>query len=282
MLDSTFLFSQHSLSDFADCPRRFFLRYVAKQSWPLVESSPIGMETLSYREELRRGAIFHQWVERYWLGVEQQGELSKPQDAKETKRDDTLAIWKSRFLAEDFSGLPSMRLPELELVAPLGDFRLYARFDLLASEPNRAVIVDWKTLRGENPPSFEFLKNRIQTRAYLYVLARASAPYHGGLAFDPEQISMRYWLANFPERLWVEIPYSRTEYEADKTRLQNLAQDAARRKGEDQFEKTSDERKCKHCSFRTLCHRKSETAFASELDEEARIIDLNDIEALEY
>ncbi len=171
---------------------------------------------------------------------------------------------------------------------------MYARFDLLALDSlsrltgegrgGGAVIVDWKTLRGENPPSYEFLKQRLQTRVYLYVLATAGAPFNNGVPLQPEQCVMRYWLANFPERPWVEIGYSAAEYAHDTARLLALASDISTRAtqvNEAQFPKTDDERKCTYCTYRTLCHRRG--APGAELpDDEVTMIDLNSVEALEY
>ncbi len=287
MLDPQFRFSQHSLSDFVDCPRRFYLRYIARQSWPLVETGPHGMDALTYQEYLRLGAVLHRWIERYWLGISDGSTHFQTPNPE-------LALWWSRFTATDFSDLPTQRLPELELSAPLGEFRVYARFDLLALQPSpptplppgegRAIIVDWKTLRGENPPSHEFLKQRLQTRVYLYVLATAGAPFNNGVPMQPEQCVMRYWLANFPERPWVEIGYSAAEYAQDTAKLLALASDISTRAtqaGEVQFPKTDDERKCTYCTYRTLCHRRG--APGAELpDDEVTMIDLSNVEALDY
>ena len=40
-LPPTFQFSQNSLQDYVDCPRRFQLRYLLRQPWPAVESEPL-------------------------------------------------------------------------------------------------------------------------------------------------------------------------------------------------------------------------------------------------
>lgn len=312
MIDPAFYFSQHSLADFVACPRRFYLRHIAHQAWPLIESAPWGMDALTYREYLRKGALLHQWIERYWLGLESAeskvlsaegrspaSTLGTTPSALSTQhlqphaQDPELSVWWARFLAEDFSALPPQRLPELALVAPLGDARLYGRFDLLAFDdaPQSAgrgdvVIVDWKTLRGERAPSEAFLRRRVQTRVYLYVLATAGAPYNGGRALAPEQCVMRYWLANFPEQPWVEIRYSQAAYDADRAWLLDLAQDCARRaasaNAEDAFEKTADERQCTYCTFRTLCRRSGLPEGAEVPDEEARLIDLSEAQELDY
>lgn len=252
MLDPTFKFSQHSLSDFADCPRRFYLRYVAKQAWPLIETGPLKLDPLEYQAYLWRGTVLHRWIERYWLGVPAQ-----------SSDDAELNLWWARFMNTSFDDLPTQRLPELALVAPLGDYLLYARFDLLAIDSpddsqrtGQAVIVDWKTLRGERPPRYQVFAQRFQTRIYLYVLATAGAAFNGGVPFAPEQCHFRYWLANFPDAPWVDIPYSAQEYERDSRSLLALMADAARREGEEQYEMTPDESKCATCTYRTLCRRK--------------------------
>jgi hypothetical protein len=287
MLDPAFLFSQHSLGDFADCPRRFYLRYVARQAWPLVETGPEGMDALQYQAYLRRGATLHRWIERYWLGIGHAPGVDSRQSTV-PEDDAELQLWWSRFLATDFSGLPSARLPELALAAAVGPHRLYARFDLLAVDPApapggaEAVIVDWKTLRGENPPRLAFLRRRMQTRIYLYVLVEAGAAYNGGAPLEPEQCGMRYWLANFPEQPWVEVAYSAAEHEDNRRWLRALADDAAGREGEDQFPKTGDERKCKYCAYRTLCHRRGAPGGELPDEEDAAALDADSAPELEY
>jgi CRISPR/Cas system-associated exonuclease Cas4 (RecB family) len=281
MLDATFVFSQHSLSDLEDCPRRFYLGYMARQAWPLIESGPMGMDTLKYQAYLQRGALLHTWIERYWLGIKGEGMKGG---------DEELAMWWSRFVNTDFGDLPPQRLPELALIAPIGEYRLYARFDLLALPaqspiPNPQspfVIIDWKTLRSENPLPYRFFRDRLQTRAYLYVLATAGAPFNAGVALEPEQCVLRYWLANFSEKPWVEIAYSRAEYEQDKQRLLRLIEGVAQRSDDDLFNApTTDEKKCTYCQYRTLCNRKGD-ANAPMPDEATRLIDLADIQELDY
>lgn len=99
---------------------------------------------------------------------------------------------------------------------------------------------------------------------------------------EPEQCVMRYWLANFPERPWVEITYSRAEYEQDKHRLLNLIESAATRTDDELFNNpTTDEKKCTYCQYRTLCNRRGE-AGAPVPDETTGLIDLADIQELDY
>ncbi len=297
VLPPEFRFSQHSLSDFAECPRRFYLKHIAKQAWPLTETGPGGMDALTYQAYLRRGTILHRWIERYWMGIgnDERQTMDDGNPSPVSRRPSAVSdeaeldLWWQRFTHTDFADLPPQRLPELELVAPINESLLYARFDLLAlatpsessKPPEPITIVDWKTLRGDNPPSYAFFKNRLQTRIYLYVLATAGAPFNNGQPIVPEQCRMRYWLANFPEQPWVEITYSQAEYAADHARLSGLIDDAIYRETEVEFEKTNDEKHCTYCNYRTLCQRRGAVG-AAPPDEETGLIDLENIPTLDY
>jgi hypothetical protein len=251
-IDTTFPFSQQSLGDFSECPRRFYLRYVLRQPWPQLESTPDGYDVPAYREFLRKGAALHRWVERHWLGLpEADGAASA-----ELAADPEFALWWRRFLAEDFSALPAQRIPELALMAPLGAHTLTARLDLLAVDEHsgRAVIVDWKTMRGAAAQRPEFLRKRVQTRAYLYALAVAGAPYRGGRE-GADGCEFHYWMANAPDGRWVRFVYDREAFAQDRLMLEALAADAASRDGEAEFEMTDDHRTCGLCTYATLCRR---------------------------
>ncbi|MCX6017621.1 MAG: PD-(D/E)XK nuclease family protein [Chloroflexi bacterium] len=281
MVDAEFVFSQLSLSDFADCPRRFYLRYVLRQPWPQIEPTPEGMEVLAYRDFLRKGAALHRWIERRWLGLpEADGAMAAGLVA-----DPEFALWWRRFEEEDFTALPAVRTPELELLAPLGRFRLTARLDLLAvdEDTGRAVVVDWKTLRGERAQRPEFLRERMQTRVYLYALAAAGAPYRGG-ANKPDDCEFHYWMANAPEPRWVRFRYDQDAFDQDRAFLTMLSEDIAARDDEAEFEMTTDERKCAMCGYHTLCRRSA--AVAADLRDIDEDVDIEraiaGVEELEY
>ncbi len=275
-LDPKFVFSQHSLADYDACARRFYLRFIAGQAWPMVDEGPEGLSAIERQAYLRQGKTLHRWIERRLLGLPAGADSVGPADIE-------LAVWWERFLATDLSALPARRTPELELACVVDGARLYARFDLLAvADDGRAVIVDWKTLRGQQPPPQAFFRDRLQTRVYLYALAAAGAPFNGGRPFDPALISMRYWLANFPERPWVDVPYSRADFETDGRRLAAMIAAIRARSGEAAFEKTERLQTCASCSYRTLCARGAAISVEAEpLDEDA-LLDETDAPALEY
>jgi hypothetical protein len=154
--------SQHSLTDFVECPRRYYLKHVARQQWPLVETGPGGMPAQDYRGYLQRGVVLHRAIERHLLGIAEGPAL--------TDAHPDLQVWWARFAATDLGALPRQRETEHALIAPLGAANLYVRYDLLAWDDEHAVIVDWKTIRGERAPSYAWFRDRLQTRAYLFAL----------------------------------------------------------------------------------------------------------------
>jgi CRISPR/Cas system-associated exonuclease Cas4 (RecB family) len=280
MLEANFFYSQHNLGDFLDCPRRFYLQYIAKQPWPLITENIGEMDALTYREYLRQGVVLHRWIERFWLGLADK-RMTDSSFSDRAKLE--LETWWTRFLAEDFRALPAQRVPELELVTAIEARSIYARYDLLAVEDGKAVIIDWKTTRLTKATTTHFWRNRLQTRVYLYVLACAGSPFNNGNPIPPENCIMRYWLANAEndEHRWVEIDYSQSEFDTDHRRLSKLISEIERRDGEANFEKTNDQRKCAFCTYRTLCDRQ----FVAEADlpDEERLIDvINDVPELEY
>ena len=185
----SFQFTQSSLRDYLDCPRRFQLRYVLDQPWPAVESEP-----LIERERLvELGRRFHQMAQQHTVGL--------PADQiAATAGDPDLARWWRNYLNVPPRDLPSqLRRAEVMLTATLdlrgfGDLeglhvRIAAKYDLLALDPGRrAVIVDWKTERKRSTHSQ--LAARIQTRVYRYVLIEAGASLNGGQPVLPEQVSL--------------------------------------------------------------------------------------------
>lgn len=59
-LSSPFTFSQSSLQDYFDCPRRFELRYIDRLNWPAVEAEP----ALENERRLREGTYFHRLAQQ--------------------------------------------------------------------------------------------------------------------------------------------------------------------------------------------------------------------------
>jgi CRISPR/Cas system-associated exonuclease Cas4 (RecB family) len=257
-LPDGFLFSQHSLSTYQRCQRRFWYRYVQRQPWPMAEDQ----EPLLYQQNLARGVTFHRWLERAQLGLP----VNEQVDAS---HDPELQAWWRAWLTYDQSILPhDVRQAELPLITSLGRHRLYARYDLLTLDRSgRAVIMDWKTLRSV--PSLATLRNRLQTRIYCYILVGAGMAL-AGMPLEPEQISMGYWFANDPQAT-IYLPYSRLQFEADRQLLFALA-DEIDSLAEEGFTLTEQRAQCTRCNYRTLCERTADSSSKAQdidwLDEE--------------
>ena len=274
LLSPGHLFSQHSLATFARCARRFLFKYVDRQPWPVPESQdPAGVEA-----HLLRGRIFHQWMVRRQMGL--------PMDRMAACcPDPDLARWWAA--AERFPrhALPQgLQVAELPVVAPLGEYRLYARYDLVALDPGgEAVVVDWKTLEARPHP--RTLRERMQTRIYLYTLVALGDVLTGGEPIPPARASMLYWFANHPDEP-ATVRYSLDEYLEDGAHLVALANRIAHLPREE-YLPTDDPLQCARCNYRTLCNDTAAPATGEAgtgwLDEELAFrLDLDEVPELEY
>ena len=257
-LPTNFQFSQASLQDYADCPRRFQLRYVQRVAWPAPEAEP----ALKNERHLQRGAAFHRLVHQHALGL-------PPERLTDAVPDDLLPWWRN-YMEHGPPNLPDTRYPEVLLSAPVGDYRLLAKYDLVAIDPaQKAIIVDWKT--SHKRTARKWLTQRLQTRVYPYLLVRAGAHLNTGQPFAPEQVEMIYWFANFPENperfIYAEAQFKRDEADLI-TRITEIAG-----VGDENWPLTSQERSCGYCPYRSLCQR---GVRASPLDEIQDTLETND------
>jgi CRISPR/Cas system-associated exonuclease Cas4 (RecB family) len=167
----------------------------------------------------------------------------------------------------------------------LGDYRLTARYDLLAIEPReRAVIVDWKTSKIRSRRIQ--LEKRWQTRLYRYVLAKAGAQLNNGKPFEPKQIELIYWFANYPAQV-ERFPYDAAQYKATGQVLAvTIAEIAAR--AQERWTLTEDVKRCRYCTYRTLCGREKVKVEEQENDTEEQQdpfdldLDLEQIAEIEF
>jgi len=236
-----FVFSQGSLQDYVECARRFGLRYVLRLAWPALEAEPAE----AAERERQLGLAFHRLVHQHTLGISAEELLHSVADTE-------LAHWWQGYLQSPPSDLPAARYPELVLAAPLGGYRLLAKYDLVAVEPGtRAVVLDWKTSRTR--PQRRTLALRLQSKVYPYLLVRAGAALNAGQPVAAEQVEMVYWFADFPvepER----FRYDSAQCDADEAYLQALIERVSGL-GEGEFPLTEHEVRCAFCQYRSLCER---------------------------
>ena len=247
-LPTPFTFSQSSLQDYADCPRRFQLRYIERLEWPAVDAEPV-VENERHQIE---GQLFHRLVQQHLLGVPSE-KLFPLADSP------TLARWWDHFNV-DLSGFDLH--PELTLSSPIGNHRLVAKYDLVAVQPERAVIYDWKTY-GKRPRD-EWMSARWQTRVYRALLAQAGAHLNGGRGYEPGQIEMSYWYADFPSEP-THFKYDAHQFKRDGSALERVVEEIA---NGTEFPLTEDEKMCRFCAFRSYCNRGTQAGQTDEAEAE--------------
>ncbi len=252
-LPTPFKFSQSSLQDYNDCPRRFQLRYIEQLAWPAVESEP----TQDYEKHQQEGTLFHRMVQQQVIGVpaEKIGKLAQS---------DNLSRWWEAYQqhAPNFSGYTLY--PEHTLSAPLDEHRIVAKFDLIAFKPGeKAIIYDWKTYRKR--PRDEYLATRWQTRIYPALLTQAGNRLNGNEKIAPENIEMVYWFANFPHEPAI-FKYNDAKFQRDWDSVEKAIQELSAAKD---FPMAEDEHPCRFCTFRSYCDRGKEAGNWDEFEGEA-------------
>lgn len=254
-------FDQSKLQDFADCPRRFYLKYVRQLHYPAPESDPLR----DFEQHMERGKQFHHLVHQHQIGLAEEA-------LADTIPDDTVGAWWDNYRAHALTDLPPRRFPEITLSAPLAGRRLIAKYDLIAID-SRAVIVDWKT--STNRPKRARLERRLQTIVYPYVLAQAGTFLNSGQPIPPEAITMIYWFAEYPQEPEI-FTYSAAQFTADGDYLATLAADILAR-AESDFELTADVNRCKFCTYRSLCDRgtKAGNLLTIDSDDESDDFDID-------
>ena len=239
--DQLTILSQSSLQDYLDCPRRFQLRYIEKLSYPAVESEP-AVENEKHQAE---GEYFHRLVQQSLVGIPDE-QINKLANSVNLQR------WWENFLnSKDLAQLKnnSSLFTEMTLSAPLGNFRLVAKYDLITIQNGKAAIYDWKTHRKRSRN--EWLNARMQTRVYRALLVHAGMHLNNGKLFEPEQIEMVYWFADFPDDP-ARFPYTNAQYKRDWDTLLNLADEI---KSASSHPLTEDRQKCVFCPYRSFCER---------------------------
>ncbi len=251
-LPANFVFSQSSLQDYVDCPRRFSLRYLTQMVWPGAESEPVA----EYERRQQEGLLFHRLVQQHLLGLpdERLGRLATGPD---------LERWWQNFLEADLDLKGSDLHTELTLTSPIGKYRLVAKYDLVARRNGTVRIFDWKTYARR--PREEELANRWQTRVYRFLMVKAGTYLNGGVPILPEQVQMLYWFADYPSNP-VVLPYDKSQLARDGSALEAIITEIS---AADEFRLTDDLDHCRFCIFRSYCDRGKVAAISAGEDRDS-------------
>jgi hypothetical protein len=235
-----------------DCAQRFKLRYLDRLSYPAVETEP-ALENEKHQQE---GEYFHRLVQQHLIGIPAE------QVAKFANTPTLQKWWENFQTSRDLAGLreiqgrqsekaggPSGLYPEANLSAPLGSYRLLAKYDLISIGDDKVTIYDWKTYRKR--PRNEWLSARMQTRVYRALLVQAGSHLNKGQPFEPEQIEMVYWFADFPDDP-ARFAYTSLQFSRDWDSLRRLSDELATAAS---FPLTEDRQKCLFCTYRSYCER---------------------------
>jgi CRISPR/Cas system-associated exonuclease Cas4 (RecB family) len=259
LLSPDFQFSQRNLQDYVDCRRRFQLRYLEQLAWPAVEAEPL----IEHEYRLQAGAAFHRLVQRYLLEVP--AEALSGMVESSSMNGGELKRWWQNFLQYAEVAPAENSLVEGTLSAPIGGYRLLAKYDLIRwgkdLSKGKVTIIDWKTSQLRPPRTWQ--ADRLQTRVYPYLLVQAGAPIIGLERLSPEQIEMVYWYAEHP-REPQRFAYSPQQYQLDHDYLIGLVGEIEML-AEGDFYLTSDESRCKYCTYRSLCDRGTTAGLLGEV-----------------
>ena len=234
-------FSQSSLQDYADCPRRYQLRYLDRLVWPAVEAEPVSEAEARQREAL----LFHRLVQQHLMGLP----INK---LSAMATSPNLARWWQNYVSTDLELSGYTLHTEMTRAARIGRHRLVSKYDLLAVRAGRAVIYDWKTYARR--PRDAWMATRWQTRVYLAILVAAGADLNGGQPFEPEAISMTYWFAEFPSEP-AQFAYNPGQFKRDWFAIESLVEEMSQAQV---FPRTEDRTRCRFCVYRSLCDRGAE------------------------
>jgi CRISPR/Cas system-associated exonuclease Cas4 (RecB family) len=276
MIKPDFVFSQHSLQDYIDCPLRFKLRYVDQFAWPAAETD----DQLANELHQRQGVEFHRLVQQMAAGLPEEMIESVIRDAQVLEWWHAFQIARSTFPIDLDAKDGWIRLAEHILTGGLAGHTLMAKYDLLMVRPGEKIMIfDWKTSR--RPIASDLLESRVQTRVYRYLAVAAGNQWNDAQNFIANRVEMIYWQAADPMHP-IYLPYSPALFELDRTYLSGLIQQIENEPA-DGYIKTDDLRRCRFCNYRSFCERGIIPGNQLEWDQDGEEgVDLTDVEPIEY
>jgi len=231
-----FVFHQSNLQAFQNCRFSFLLRYIKKLPWP----APLALRSSNFEQDLLAGSTLHALIHQYFLGIDREVLVSCAQNFPDAR----VSVWFDNFLNSSYARITDNQFPEHSLQITLNGSLLLAKFDLISINDKTVQICDWKSSR--TMPKRQFLQERIQTKVYALVAARA-------LPQTLRPIGMHYWEAGFPDQpIIFDIGDAQLQkYEETLTDLITIIRSLT----VEQFERTTNLKKCAYCEYQSYCDR---------------------------
>jgi hypothetical protein len=242
LLANDFLFSANNLQDYLDCPRRFELKYILKQSWPAISSLPV--QEMEYK--IRIGNNFHKVIHQYLSGIPTSELEILIKDEKVKGWFEALQKYLKPLMAHPF-------FSEYSVISPINGFRFIAVFDFISFESNKKILIaDWKTTARK--PKNELFMQSIQSVIYpLIAYETRSRIFIGSEDLNPEDFSLKYFFPEFPDKT-ISLDFNKDTFTTNKTILLNLINEITNKES-GAYEKTANDKRCAFCQYRSLCER---------------------------
>ncbi|WP_319371482.1 PD-(D/E)XK nuclease family protein [uncultured Ilyobacter sp.] len=228
--DKNFLYTQSSIGTFMQCPLKFRYRYF---------DGLYGSDDDSLKESFEKGSRFHLIAERYFKGIDIEGEYIQDEEFQK----------KFQKLKEVYPIEGNCRyFSEYEIRVKTQKIRLMARYDLIILKTNgRVQIVDFKTNRKRL--SKESIEESLQTKIYLYLLKENFKTVFENIR-KIKNIEMIYYQTEYPEENFV-VKYDDDLHEKNVTFLMETIGNTE----EFDFEgyKKEEVNHCKICEFKNFC-----------------------------
>ena len=274
-LADNFIFSANNLQDYLECPRRFELRYILKQNWPAITSQPV----LEKENRISLGNRFHLLTHQYLSGIS--GET-----LKNTMDDPELGIWFKHFQEYIDQYLNFQYFSEFSVIMPFEGFRLMAVFDFISlMDTNKIRIGDWKTT--SRLPKKEIYLQNVQSTLYPFLAYETRLNIFPQTSMSQHQdLSMEYWFPGFPENT-IAWEFSSSIHANSRAMLSSLVSEISQL-GSGDFEKTSNDKRCALCQYRSLCERgilagsSEDAGNETEINWESDDLDFDQIEEIAF
>lgn len=172
------LISAHSVQIFGDCERLYEFTYIDPRPWP----APVHPDPARAEEAETAGKRFHTLVHMHARGLDPAGLAAT---------DGQLRRWYGRYLASPLSSLTGEIYSEQVLTFPLGNRKLFVRYDRLLKTDDHWLIIDWKT--AARAPERGRLAESWQAHFYPFALVEGGAHLNGGKPVRPDNVEMCYY-----------------------------------------------------------------------------------------